>query len=38
MWYGNAKNVPKSRITGHFDPFSDTLTTKWPFILPKKYI
>ena len=28
MWHGNAQNVPKSRITGHFDPFSETLTHK----------
>ena len=28
LWHGNAQNVPKSRITGHFDPFSDTLTHK----------
>ena len=23
-----AQNIPKSRITGHFDPFPDTLTHK----------
>ena len=28
LWHGNAQNVPKSRISEHFDLFSDPLTHK----------
>ena len=49
LWHGNTQNVPKSRISDHFDQFSDPLTHKMvPYttkevhlgahILPKAYI